>query len=100
MSESERVAIAAHLHVQLRRVTGRVTDTEWMASNLEYADEVLRHARQAAREKDLAELAELAQRLELAMLPLRPPPPKPRAQAPVKEDSALALQARYIGRLR
>ncbi|MDO8770278.1 MAG: hypothetical protein Q7K57_16555 [Burkholderiaceae bacterium] len=27
------MGIAAHLHVLLRRKTGRVTDTEWMASN-------------------------------------------------------------------
>ncbi len=33
MLNSEKIAIAAHLHVLLRRKTGRVTDTEWMASN-------------------------------------------------------------------
>ena len=33
MPESDRLAIAAHLHVLLRRKTGRVTDTEWMAAN-------------------------------------------------------------------
>lgn len=103
MSESERVAIAARLHVQLRRVSGRVTDTEWMATNLEYADDVVRHAREVAREKNLSDLAEIAQRLEAAMLPLRPPPPKPRApvmERTPREDHAQALQARYIGRLR
>lgn len=35
MLPSEKIAIAAHLHVLLRRKTGRVTDTEWMASNAE-----------------------------------------------------------------
>ncbi len=104
MLESERIAIAAHLHVQLRRITGRVTDTEWMARNLEYADEVVRFAREAAQEKGLPELAELAQRLEAAMQSLRPPP-KP-AKAPAKpaprEEPApsLGLEARYVGRLR
>ena len=37
MEDSERLAIAAHLHVVLRRKTGRVTDTEWMAGNQLYA---------------------------------------------------------------
>ncbi|MDB5939434.1 MAG: hypothetical protein JWP77_1798, partial [Polaromonas sp.] len=29
MSSNEKLAIAAHLHVLMRRKTGRVTDTEW-----------------------------------------------------------------------
>ena len=29
MPDSDKLAIAAHLHVLLRRKTGRVTDTEW-----------------------------------------------------------------------
>lgn len=106
MLESERVAIAAHLHVQLRRLTGRVTDTEWMAHSVDYADEVVRLARQAALEKGHAELNELAGRLEAAMQALRPPPPKKRpVAAPVApavspEDAATDLQNRYVGRLR
>ena len=47
MEDSERVAVAAHLHVVLRRKTGRVTDTEWMACNLEYATEIIRAGLQA-----------------------------------------------------
>ena len=43
MLKSETLAIAAHLHVLLRRKTGRVTDTEWMAADLAYATEVIRH---------------------------------------------------------
>ena len=31
---SDLLAAAAHLHVQLRRLTGRVTDTEWMPPTL------------------------------------------------------------------
>ncbi|MBI2745328.1 MAG: hypothetical protein HYX45_07055 [Burkholderiales bacterium] len=104
MLESERIAIAAHLHVQLRRVTGRVTDTEWMARNLEYADDVVRFARAAALEKGLDELAELAHRMDTAMQALRPAP-KPVKVAPkvmpVEAPSAPAgLEARYVGRLR
>lgn len=104
MLESERIAIAAHLHVQLRRVTGRVTDTEWMARNLEYADDVVRFARAAALEKGLDELAELARRMDAAMQGLRPAP-KPLKVAPVAapkaEPAAVAEhEARYVGRLR
>lgn len=44
MSESDRVALAAHLHVLMRRHLGRVTDVEWMARNREYAQEIVRIA--------------------------------------------------------
>ena len=44
MPESELLAIAAHLHVLLRRSCGRVTDTEWLAANAEYAAEIIRFA--------------------------------------------------------
>ena len=50
MSDSDKLAIAAHLHVLLRRKTGRVTDTEWMAANADYAQEIVRFARQRATE--------------------------------------------------
>jgi hypothetical protein len=103
MLESERIAIAAHLHVQLRRLTGRVTDTEWMARNLEYADEVVRFARDAAKDKGQPELAELAGRLESAMQALRPPPkpPKPAPARAVEPAVVMpGLQERYVGRLR
>ena len=51
MEDSERLAIAAHLHVLLRRKTGRVTDTEWMASNEAYALAMVVFAQEHAREK-------------------------------------------------
>ena len=44
MLPSERLAIAARLHVLLRRKTGRVTDTERLAVNAEYAAEIVRFA--------------------------------------------------------
>jgi hypothetical protein len=69
MLNSERLAIAAHLHVLLRRKTGRVTDTEWMASNTEYAAEIVRFARASAQENGHADLGEWAAKLELAMAP-------------------------------
>ncbi|MFY3383170.1 hypothetical protein [Paracidovorax sp. MALMAid1276] len=64
MPDSDTLAIAAHLHVLLRRKTGRVTDTEWMAANAEYAREIVRFARQRALEDQLPELAEWADRLD------------------------------------
>ncbi len=64
MSSSEKIAIAAHLHVLLRRKTGRVTDTEWMACNLEYAAEITRFAREKAAEDGHADLAAWADKLE------------------------------------
>ncbi|MFN4005166.1 MAG: hypothetical protein ACK4J1_10725 [Hylemonella sp.] len=106
MTESERIALAAHLHVQLRRATGRVTDTEWMARNVDYADEIVRLARATAQEKNLPELAELAQRLQAAMEPLRPPPPAPPRPVPVtpvvvaQDAPPPEVTARYVGRLR
>ena len=64
MLESERVAIAARLHVALRRKVGRVTDTEWMAHNVEYATEMVRFARAHAQESHDVELGDIATRLE------------------------------------
>ena len=75
MLNSEKLAIAAHLHVLLRRKTGRVTDTEWMACNTEYAAEIVRFARAAAEEDGHTDLAEWAAKLELAMVP--PSTPRP-----------------------
>lgn len=67
MLDSEKLAIAAHLHVLLRRKTGRVTDTEWMAVNAEYASEVVRFARAKAVEDGHPDLAEWAGKLEAAL---------------------------------
>jgi hypothetical protein len=44
MLESEKFAIAAHLHVVMRRVHGRVTDVEWMIKSADYAREIIRVA--------------------------------------------------------
>jgi hypothetical protein len=68
MPSSEKIAIAAHLHVLLRRKTGRVTDTEWMASNHDYAVEITRFAREKAAEEGHADLAAWADKLEEIML--------------------------------
>ena len=67
----------------LRRKTGRVTDTEWMAENLEYAREIVRFSRAKALEDGHAELAEWAAKLEHALLQA-PGQSKPRLQQAVK----------------
>ena len=78
MPSNEKIAIAAHLHVLLRRKTGRVTDTEWMASNLEYAAEITRFAREKATEDGHADLASWADKLEEIMST-----PDPRERVPL-----------------
>ena len=86
MLPSEKLAIAAHLHVLLRRKTGRVTDTEWLAANAEYATEIVRFARARAKEDGHADLAEWADKLAATMVtaPLA-------AAAPVRAPSVLGL---------
>jgi hypothetical protein len=79
MLVSQKLAVAAHLHVLLRRKTGRVTDTEWMAGNLEYAMEIIRYSRAKALEDGQPELAEWAGKLERAVLE-DPPAKRPLAQ--------------------
>jgi hypothetical protein len=82
MLVSEKLAMAAHLHVLLRRKTGRVTDTEWMAANAEYALEIVRFARAKAQEDGHPDLADWADKLERATLDTATKtPPKPLAQS-------------------
>ena len=77
MASNEKIAIAAHLHVLLRRKTGRVTDTEWLASNLEYSVEIARFARAKAMEDGHADLKVWADRLEEVMAVAEPKPKVP-----------------------
>ncbi len=70
MTENDRIAIAARMHVALRRKTGRVTDTEWMAVDVDYAAELVRLARAWAAEHGDDDLAAIATSLEAAMEPL------------------------------
>ena len=77
MVSNEKIAIAAHLHVLLRRKTGRVTDTEWLASNLEYSAEIARFARAKAMEDGHADLKVWADKLEEVMAVAEPKPKVP-----------------------
>lgn len=90
MPDSDKLAIAAHLHVLLRRKTGRVTDTEWMAANTEYALEIVRFARERAREDGVPELGEWADRLDHA---LHAAPPAA-ARRPLLDVAAQAMRQR------
>ncbi|CAN7459666.1 hypothetical protein [Acidovorax sp. LjRoot117] len=90
MPDSDKLAIAAHLHVLLRRKTGRVTDTEWMAVNVDYAAEVVRFARQRAQEDGVPELADWADRLDHAMHAA----PPPAARRPLLDVATQAMRQR------
>jgi hypothetical protein len=75
MLNSEKIAIAAHLHVLLRRKTGRVTDTEWMASNADYAAEIIRFSRASAHSDGHLDLGEWADKLAATMTEAAPARP-------------------------
>ena len=97
MSTSEKIAIAAHLHVLLRRKTGRVTDTEWMAANPAYAHEVARLAREKSAEGGHDELGVWADKLEEVMGSCAPAASGPlvkRASEAAKELGARAVGAK------
>ena len=107
MPDADKLAIAAHLHVLLRRKTGRVTDTEWMAVNAEYALEIVRFARQHAQEDNVPELAEWAARLDHAHAIHAPAPDAERR--PLLDVAAQAVRQRiapspevprYVGGIR
>lgn len=107
MSQNEAFAAAAHLHVLLRRTTGRVTDTEWMVVNAEYARAIVRFARDKAASDGLHDLLPLADRLEALVAPPIAVPPRSIAKPPAPTDPVDVLvasppdvSARYIGRLR
>ena len=87
MSQNDVLAAAAHLHVQLRRKTGRVTDTEWMASNADYAHAIVRFAREKAESDGHTDLLPLAQRLETLVTQIQP-----RVRPPLIETARLALR--------
>ena len=106
MSQNEAFAAAAHLHVVLRRKTGRVTDTEWMVINADYARAIVRFAREKASSDGLAELLPLADRLESLVAPQIALPPHSEIKSPASASAGAAvnpttdISTRYIGRLR
>ena len=95
--DSAKLGIAAHLHVLLRRKTGRVTDTEWMASNAEYAREIIRFAHTKAQEDNHPDLAEWADKLAATMVPATSPAP---AKPLLANFNAVVEVGRYVRGLR
>ena len=94
MSHQDTFAIAAHLHVLLRRKTGRVTDTEWLATNADYARVIIQFTRSNATSDGHEDLLKWAARLEEQL---------PRMQEPVRKpllDVAVEAASRYVGGLR
>ena len=76
-SNSETFAIAAHLHVLLRRKTGRVTDTEWMATNSDYARAMAQLAKEQGKTLPDEDLLKWAQKLEEVLPSMSTHAPKP-----------------------
>ena len=91
MPSNEKIAVAAHLHVLLRRKTGRVTDAEWMATNHEYATEISRFAREKAAEDGHADLIAWAGKLEEVMAL-----PDAKTRVPLVKMAADAIKERRI----
>ena len=86
-------AIAAHLHVLLRRKTGRVTDTEWLATNADYARAIVRHTREKAVTEGHEDLLPWAAKLEAAIAHMQP---AAAAQKPLAQAAADALRAGQV----
>lgn len=107
MRNSEKIAIAAHLHVLLRRKTGRVTDTEWMATDTAYATEIVRFARENASKAGHGDLAEWADKLEAAVLNKAPaarstvaPAPQTSNDPPRTSAAEESAPSRYVWGIR
>jgi hypothetical protein len=110
LSDSDKLGIAAHLHVALRRKIGRVTDIEWMVRDAGYAREVIRLA---LAERDHPDLQGWALRLQAALFPpSAAPAPTAANSGPMPLDAAAesrgevplrpaqGLLGRYVGGLR
>ncbi|MDP4299395.1 hypothetical protein [Leptothrix discophora] len=109
LSDSDKLAVAAHLHVAMRRKIGRVTDVEWLLRSEAYAREIIRLA---LAERDHPELQAWGLKLQTALFPPAPavaPPAPARVAAnsgPMPLDDARSLRpaqgllGRYVGGLR
>lgn len=93
MSDNEKFAIAAHLSVILRRKIGRAIDTLWMIQNVEYAQEVLRIARDNAD----ADIVRLIDRFEGLMTNIAATGAAA-TEPPARQEATIT--DKYIGRLR
>lgn len=110
MSSSDLIATAAHLHVAMRRKMGRITDTEWMASDARYAQAMTELALQHAQEHQDGDLRKWAQRLwalwqaqlPAPAAPASPPAPMgaPEPAAPEPSEACTPPAGRYVIGLR
>jgi hypothetical protein len=110
MQSNDRMAIAAHLNILMRRHLSRMTDPEWMAANREYALAMVALARKGDQPELLAWANRLAASYESrssdAGAAAAPPTPvalqalaASRAAAAKGEDAA-AQPGRYVRSLR
>ncbi|MGY0194730.1 hypothetical protein ACWA7J_06600 [Leptothrix sp. BB-4] len=109
LSESDKLGIAAHLHVAMRRKIGRVTDIEWLVRDATYAREIIRLA---LAERDHPDLQGWALKLQAALFPPAAretpaansgPMPLDASSSPGREAAlrpAQGLLGRYVGGLR
>lgn len=96
--DTDKLGIAAHLHVLMKRKLGRATDVEWMVGNREYALAMIR----LSRLSPCPELNEWASKLEALMTPVAAvaiTPARP-AAPPVVPTGRASIERRYVGRLR
>lgn len=99
--DAQMLSIAAHLHVLLRRKTGRVTDTEWMATDYAYAKAMAQFAKEHGQSNDDPDLLKWADKLEQIITHLTPASPTPVFMSPVASPAVQDKQEqRYVGRLR
>jgi hypothetical protein len=109
LSDSDKLGIAAHLHVAMRRKIGRVTDVEWLVRDPAYAREIIRLA---LAERDHPELQGWALKLQAALFPATlgstpaansGPMPLDATTSPSRDTPlrpAQGLLGRYVGGLR
>lgn len=103
MPNQQTLAVAAHLHVLLRRRIGRNTDIEWLAANPAYAVEIHR----LCSETTFDDLHEWAAKLMAAhdlglfdaQIALRPAVIR-KEPAAVPGRNAVASEKRYVASLR
>ena len=92
MTNPDRLAVAAHLHILLRRRMNRMTDVEWMARDDTYARAM---AELALSDQTQPDLVALGQRLQALLPPATPVLGKVRPPVPAADAAP-----RYVRSLR
>ena len=97
MLNSERFALAARLHMMLRRKAARVTGIEWLASNQDYAAEIVRFSIEFASKEGHEDFTELAKKFAASMMASRQPSATYKKANTNQEEQA---DMRYVGGIR